>query len=281
MIFLSSAAVTLVAWPIGHLRDRMGDVVEGKLDRVANVGGLDTFGLLSSRFNEMVAGLRQREFLRETFGRYVTKQVAEAILAGNVELGGERRTATVLFADIRGFTTMSEQLPPEEVVAFLNRYLEAMVSCVLDHHGVLDKFIGDAVMAVFGAPVSQGSPAADALAAVRCAIAMSGALDQLNAMRTAAGSKQIEIGIGVHTGELIAGNIGSARRMEYTVVGDTVNVTSRIEGLTKTFGRRIMISDTTARLVGHQLRLEKVDTVDIRGRTGQITLHSPKTVIHM
>ena len=219
----------------------------------------------------MVLGLRQREVIRETFGRYVTQQIAEEILSGRVELGGERREATVLFADIRGFTRMSENLSPEEVIAFLNDYLGHMVTCVLDNGGVLDKFIGDAVMALFGVPVSRG-PQEEARAALRCALEMSQRLEEINVARLAEGKTPIDIGIGVHSGELIAGNIGAPQRMEYTVVGDTVNVCSRIEGLTKRLGKRILLSDATAELAGDGFELEELDTLPVKGRQRPVRL---------
>lgn len=255
-----------VARPVGHLRDRMIDVKDGTLHTRARIDALDTFGRLSSEFNHMVDGLKQRELLKETFGRYLTKQVADEILAGRVALGGERRQATVLFSDIRGFTEMSERMSPEEVVAFLNEYLTIMVDCVIDHGGVLDKFIGDAVMAVFGAPISAGSLADDARAAVACAQTMGRRLDELNLRRAAAGLAAIRIGIGVHTGDLVAGNIGSPKRMQYTVIGDTVNVGSRLESLTKEHRRRTLLSGATADLVRDGIALEALGTVPVRGR---------------
>ncbi len=254
-----------VSRPMGHLRDRMIEVERGDLNVRATVFGLDTYGILSSSFNRMVDGLKQREQLKETFGRYVTKQVADEILAGRVSLGGERKTATVLFSDIRGFTSMSEQMSPEEVVGFLNEYLTMMVDCVIEHGGVLDKFIGDAIMAVFGVPLSLGSVEADAAAAVACATAMGERLDALNAKRVEEGKAPIAIGIGLHTGELVAGNIGSPKRMQYTVIGDTVNVGSRLESLTKEQKRRTIVSGSTAALIDGA-GLVDLGTVTVRGR---------------
>ncbi len=269
----AAGVLEVVARPAGHLAGRMAEVRKGALDVLARVGGPDTFGQLCSDFNGMVEGLRQREMLRETFGRYVSSQVAEEILSGRLELGGELRTATVLFSDIRGFTRMSEHLSPEEVVGFLNRYLDIMVDCVFDHGGVLDKFIGDSIMAVFGAPVSKGE-AEDARAAVACAVEMSQRLDTLNAERATEDQPPIEIGIGVHTGPLVAGNIGSQKFMEYTVIGDTVNLSSRIEGMTKQLGRRILVSDTTAKLAGEGFDLKAIDTMEVRGREAPVRVYS-------
>lgn len=261
---------------VGHLKERLAEVRDGNLDVQARTDGLDSFGIVMSDFNRMVEGLRQREQLKETFGRYVTTQVADEILSGRVTLGGELRTATVLFSDIRGFTSMSEQLGPTEVVAFLNEYLTAMVDCVLEHGGVLDKFIGDAVLAVFGAPVGTGSIEGDARAAVACAVSMGKRLTEMNERRVAVGKPAIGIGIGVHTGELVAGNIGSPRRMQYTVIGDTVNVGSRLESLTKEHRRQTLMSAATARLVEKDIDLVEVGTVTVRGRSEPLQIYGLK-----
>lgn len=270
--YVGSRVLRVISLPVGYLEEQMDLVRSGRLEVQARLFNIDTFGALISDFNAMIDGLRQRERIRDIFGRYVTQQVAEEILSGKLELGGERRVATVLFADIRGFTPLAEALPPEEVVALLNRYLGAMVSCVLDEGGVLDKFIGDAIMALFGVPVSAGSTEADARAALRCARRMSEEIDRLNADRLAVGLEPVEMGIGLHTGEVVAGNIGIPERMEYTVIGDTVNLSSRLEGLTRTLGRRVLISEETATLVEEGTALERVDTVTVRGRLRPVTV---------
>lgn len=274
VIVQGGATGTSLSRSTGHLATKMRQVRKGNLDVKAELHNLDTLGELASDFNGMVQGLRQRDLLRETFGRYVTRQVAEEILAGRIALGGERRVATVLFCDIRGFTEMSERLPPEEVVTFLNSYLDMMVSCVFDHGGILDKFIGDAIMAVFGVPVGHGSVEEDARAAVRCAAEMTRRLDAMNDERVRRGEPPIEIGIGVHTGELVAGNIGSPKRMEYTVIGDTVNLSSRLEGLTKQLGHRVLVSDATRALVGDGFHFEALPPAEVRGRQQPVHIHA-------
>ena len=272
--YTGGQTLRLISVPTGYLADQMDQVRQGRLDVSARIFSPDTFGLLTSDFNAMIEGLRQRERIRDTFGRYVTAQVAEEILSGRLDLGGQRRTATVLFADIQGFTRLAEQLPPEEVVSLLNAYLGGMVGCVLAEGGVVDKFIGDAIMALFGVPFSAGDPARDARAALRCALRMSQTLDALNASRAAAGLPHIELGIGLHTGELVAGNIGVPERMEYTVVGDTVNVAARLEGLTRNLARRVLLSEETASLVGDLCALERLDTVHVKGRAAPITVYT-------
>lgn len=270
--FQLTSALRTVSFGVGHIVERMREVQTGDLSTRAEIRGLDTIGAMASSFNAMVEGLVQREHLKETFGRYVTQQVADEILAGRIALGGELRTATVLFSDIRDFTKMSEQLSPVDVVSFLNEYLGAMVDCVLEHNGVLDKFIGDAVMAVFGAPLSQGT-ARDAENAVACALAMGRRLHEINQRRQERGQPPIRIGIGLHTGELVAGNIGSPRRMEYTVIGDTVNTCSRLEHLTKEYGQRMLLSAATAALVRSRFATREVGVVPIRGRAEPLAIH--------
>ncbi|MCB9766457.1 MAG: HAMP domain-containing protein [Alphaproteobacteria bacterium] len=273
-LVVSQSVMQSISLPVGYLESRMKEVGDGDLGVRARVFAADTFGSLTTHFNRMVEGLRQRERIRDIFGRYVTRQVAEEILSGRIDLGGERRTATVLFADIRGFTEMSEEMAPEEVVSLLNQVLGEMVRVVLDEGGVLDKYIGDAIMALFGVPLSAGSPEADAQAALKAAQRMSEALDALNARRADAELHPVEIGIGVHTGELVAGNIGIPERMEYTVIGDTVNLCSRLEGLTKHLHRRILVSEATVQMLGSPSELVLVDTVQVRGRKEPVTVYT-------
>jgi len=256
--------------PAHALQMAMERVAEGNLDTHAPIQDLDTMGALTGHFNTMVEGLREREKIRQVFGRYVAKQVADEILSGRVELGGEQRTATVLFTDIRGFTSMSEKMEPTEVVTFLNSYFEHMVHCVIENGGVLDKFIGDAIMALFGVPVGKTTQE-DARAAARCAIGMRTALRTLNAERHEQGEPPIEMGIGIHTGTLVVGNIGTKERTEYTVVGDAVNLASRLEGMTKTLGQPVLISESTAELLG-DMDLTELGAYEIRGRVEPVRL---------
>ena len=189
---------------------------------------------LAIGFNRMVDGLKERDNLRTTFGKYMTSSVMDHLLAGKVALGGESLRVTILFSDIRSFTTISESMDPQHLVALLNEYFTEMVSIVMDEGGVVDKYIGDAIMAVFGAPVPKPE---DAVNAVRAAVRMRRALRTLNErLDIARDIAPLRTGIGIHTGEVVAGNIGSERRMEYTVIGDAVNLASRLESSTKELG---------------------------------------------
>ncbi|HEY8038271.1 MAG TPA: adenylate/guanylate cyclase domain-containing protein, partial [Polyangiaceae bacterium] len=172
---------------------------------------------LASGFNTMVDGLKDRDKLRTTFGKYMTSAVIEHLMAGKVVLGGESLEVTILFTDIRSFTTLSEKMDPQQLVALLNEYFTEMVGIVMEEGGVVDKYIGDAIMAIFGAPVPKPD---DAVNAVRAAVRMRTALRELNTKLEARGLQRLRTGIGIHTGTVVAGNIGSEKRMEYTVIGD-------------------------------------------------------------
>ena len=192
---------------------------------------------------------RKSSQLRRMFSSYVTERVVEQLIANPemARLGGERREVTILFSDIRGFTSFSEKHRPEEVVGTLNEYLGAMTEIVFSREGTLDKFIGDSVMAFWNAPLLQPDHAERAL---RCALEMCGRLDQLNAAWAAAGRPVLEIGIGINTGQVLVGNIGAeGKKMDYTVIGDQVNLCSRIEGLTQELQSRILVSESTYSLL--------------------------------
>lgn len=211
---------------------------------------------------------QEKHLLRDTLSRYVSPEMCEEIVKnpGLLRLGGERRPVTVLFADIRGFTSLSEKLEPEEVVEVLNIFFTAMVDLVFEHQGTLDKFLGDALMAEFGVPV----PLPDAPArAVACAVAMHRRLKEMQAQ----GLTPIQgMRIGVNTGEAVVGNIGSDKRMDFTVIGDVVNVTARLLELSRELEADIIIGESTFREIEGQYRLEPCPPVVLRGR--EETTHS-------
>jgi PAS domain S-box-containing protein len=212
--------------------------------------------------------LRNR-FIRETFGRYLTDEVVDAVLESptGLQMGGEKRKITMLMADLRGFTSLSERLPPERVVAMVNRYLSAMVSVVKRYNGTIDDFIGDAIFVLFGAPVWKED---DAERAVACAIAMQLAMDGINEQNRQEDLPEIEMGIGVHTGQVIVGNIGSPERMKYDVMGSQVNLTARIQSCTT--GGQILISETTRQEVGRILKIGRQMEVKAKGVEHPVTL---------
>jgi adenylate cyclase len=219
----------------------------------------------------MGRGLQERENLKVSFGRFVNKELAEMAMSGELDLGGVSKEVTIFFSDIRGFTTISEKLEPEEVVEFLNQYMTEMVKCVQQTYGLVDKFIGDAVMALWGALRPHGN---DAVNAVNCAILMRKQLMKFNRGRGSARKPIIRIGMGINTGHVIAGQMGSAEKMDFTVIGDAVNTASRVEHLNKTYGTDILITDHTYEKTGKLFKVEEVDRVAVRGKSKPVTLYA-------
>lgn len=204
-----------------------------------------------NRLNEQL-DLRNR-FIQETFGRYLSDDVVQRILESpeGASLGGERRIVTLMMADIRGFTAITERLPAEQVVGIITRYLEKMTEIIFRHGGTIDEFFGDGILAIFGAPFPHAD---DAERAVRCAVEMQLAVEEVNRANREAGDPEIEMGVGLNTGEVIVGNIGCFRRTKYGVIGSNVNLTSRIESFTT--GGQIFISESTREQCGAPLRLD-------------------------
>jgi adenylate cyclase len=223
----------------------------------------DEIGELTASFIEMGKGLEEREKIKSAFGKFVNKEIAEAAMRGSLALGGERKAVAILFSDIRSFTAISEKLQPEEVVEFLNQYMTRMVECVNTTGGVVDKFIGDAIMAVWGTPVSRGNDTEDA---VNGALLMRKSLIEFNADRGGPGKPVISIGCGINTGIVLAGQIGSEDRMEYTIIGDAVNLASRIESLTKPFGTDILISEDSYGLVRDIFDAVPMRKIKVKGK---------------
>ncbi|MGH6825444.1 PAS domain-containing protein [Methyloceanibacter sp.] len=211
----------------------------------------------------------RNKFIRETFGKYLTDEVVSTVLESpaGLQTGGEKRKITMMMTDLRGFTSLSERLPPERVVALLNRYLTTMVSVIKQYQGTIDEFIGDAIFVLFGAPVWQED---DAERAVACAVAMQLAMSSINEQNQQEDLPELEMGIGIHTGQVVVGNIGSAERMKYGVVGSQVNLTSRIQSCT--IGGQILISETTRLEAGRGLKIGQQIEVKAKGVEHPITL---------
>jgi adenylate cyclase len=211
----------------------------------------------------------RNKFIRETFGKYLTDEVVSTVLESpaGLKMGGEKRKVTMLMTDLRGFTSLSERLPAERVVALLNRYLTTMVTVIKQYQGTIDEFIGDAIFVLFGAPVWQED---DAERAVACAVAMQLAMSSINEQNRQEDLPELEMGIGVHTGQVVVGNIGSAERMKYGVVGSQVNLTSRIQSCT--IGGQILISETTRQEAGRSLKIGQQIELKAKGVEHPITL---------
>ena len=217
---------------------------------------------------------RRATEIRSAFEKYVSTDVVREMVAHpeKLRLGGERRELTVLFGDLAGFTSMSEKLAPEAVADLINLYLNAATRIVMEHGGTVDKFIGDAVMAFWGAPLEDRE---HALHATRAALALQDAMDQLQPRFAALGAEQVGLRIGLHSGPAIVGNMGSDLRFNYTALGDTVNLASRLEGVNKAYGTRILLSSDTAQLLRNEVPLRPVDRVRVKGKNVPVDIYTP------
>ncbi|MCR5188371.1 MAG: HAMP domain-containing protein [Treponema sp.] len=260
--------------PIKDLVAASNKIEQGEFELDIKPRSHDEIGLLTSSFIQMGKGLSEREKLMISFSKFTNKTIAQKAASGQLSLGGENRNATIFFSDIRSFTAMSENMKPEEVVEFLNSYMTKMVECVNKTHGVVDKYIGDAIMAVWGAPESAGSAEEDALNAVTSALMMRVSLYRYNLERQKNGLAPVRIGCGINSGPVVAGQIGSNERMEYTVIGDAVNLASRTEALNKPFATDILITENTYNLIKDKVIVEEMPGVHVKGKTDAIKMYA-------
>ncbi len=253
--------------PVQQLARHTRVIASGDYQTPLNLKREDELGALANAFNAMSSGLAERDQVRDLLDKNVSPEVAAEMMREGSRLGGEERRVTVLFADLRGFTTMSEHLPPQEVVSLLNRYLDRMTEAIEAEGGVIDKFIGDEVMALFGAPVPSTQCA---LRAIKAALRMREALGKLNRELAAEGLAPLSFGIGINTARVVAGNIGSANRLNYSVIGDGVNLAARLQSQTRNpeFNTDLIISEATYGAVAPIARLTARDlgTVQVKGR---------------
>ncbi len=261
IVFFYSRSIT---GPLVRLVGATREIIQGNFHVNIKNSSKDEIGNLTDSFIQMGRGLEEREKIKDAFGKFVNKDLAEQVMKGTIKLGGERKEVAVFFSDIRSFTAISEKLEPEEVVEFLNQYMTRMVKCVNDTKGVVDKYIGDAIMAVWGAPVSTGN---DTENAINGALMMRATLAEFNTGRGGDKHPVIRIGCGINTGPVLAGQIGSDERMEYTVIGDTVNLASRIESLNKPFGTDILISEDAYAKVKDIFAVEKMQSIKVKGKS--------------
>ena len=252
-----------VAKPVDELRAAAQAVTQGQLDVQVPLRRADEFGALIGEFNHMVTELREKERLRQTFGAHVGRRAAEEILTRDPGLGGTEQIITVMFVDIRSFTARSAHLSPTKAVGLLNEFLRVMVEAVEgEHGGMINKFLGDGFMALFGISRDDNNHADKALAAAQ---SIQRTLQRLNAERASRGEDAIQIGIGINTGPAIVGSIGSPDRMEFTVIGNTVNVASRIEALNKTLGTSLLLSKETRTAIRTNLQLRALPPQPVKG----------------
>lgn len=275
-ILASTFLARLLTRPVRKLVEAMEKVSQGDYGQKVSVTSRDEIGYLTENFNGMTQGLQERERIKEIFSKYVSKQVAHEILKrqDEITLTGEKRRVTVLFSDIRGFTTLAEDLPPEEVVTLLNEYFTLMVDVIFKYEGVLDKFIGDAIMAYWNAPIDQEAPS---IKAVRAAFEMQQAIVRMNEAHRRQGRKEIHAGIGINCGEAVAGNLGSIKKMEYTVIGDHVNLAQRIEAQSRQ--DQIILSEAVLQEVKNYVKVESLGLVQVKGREEAVQLYLLKDVI--
>ena len=254
----------------------MKEIGEGRLDHRIHLHTHDEFNELAVAMNEMAKGLQERERLKFSFARYVSSHVLDKILSSStpLKLEGERKKLTFLFSDIRQFSKIAAELPPEEVVQILNEYFAVMLDIIFKHKGTLDKFLGDGIMVEFGAPLDDPNQEENALNA---AIEMQRRLADLREKWKKEGKPAIRMGIGIHSGIAVVGNIGSERRMEYTAIGDPVNVASRLQELTKTLKTSILISEEAARPIKNKFPLKNFGPVALPDYPGTMTVYGIET----
>ncbi len=263
----------LVGEPIDMLSNAARNVAAGQLDTHVLLHRPDEFGLLISEFNHMIRELREKKQLRETFGLHVGSKAAERILARDPGLGGARETLTVMFCDIRDYTSRCANQPPESTVNLLNAFFEIMVQIVEETHGgMINQLTGDGFMALFGA---YGSPPRHADAALKAGLDMLAALKEINDDMQASGVEPLAIGIGLHTGPAVVGSVGSPKRMTFTAIGNTVNIASRVEGQTKPLGHPLVLTEATRLALVNPPPLIELPAQQIRGVDHPIALFAP------
>ncbi len=256
--------------PLLELDNVARNIKEGNYSRKMQILSTDEIGQLGESINEMSDSLVEKEKMKDYFGKVVDPRVRDLFLKGDLNLGGELKYITIMFTDIRGFTSISESYPPAEIVSWLNQYFQVMDESVRKYEGMINKYIGDAMMVIFGAPLSMEDHAERAVAS---ALEMRENLKQLNQRFKLNQLPQLQMGIGIHTGTVLAGNVGSSSRMEYTVVGDAVNIASRIESLCKEYKTDLLISEETYRLT-QKYPLTFVDEASIRGKETKIKVYT-------
>jgi len=256
--------------PLGDLVEAVGRVKEGDFQPLVEVVSNDEIGLLGEATNEMIQGLAERERIREIFGRYVTPEIRDEILAGRIPLNGEVTEATLLFSDLRGFTGFVEKHPPEEVMTSMRAYFTVMQQAIRDHKGLVLQFVGDEIESVFGVPLRCEDHADRA---VMAALKMRRHLEEFNRERQAQGKPSFKHGLGIHTGRVLAGNSGSLHQPYYALIGDTVNLASRIQDLTKEFNWDILISQEAVERLTRSWPLSREEPRILRGFSSPISVY--------
>lgn len=271
-----------ITTPLSELAEGTAKMVAGDFSIRVKSQSKDELGRLAEAFNQMAEGLQEREWLRDMFGRFVSQEVAEIIHTRQINLEGENRVVSVLFCDIRDFTYYSERHTPKEVVAMLNAYLPLVVQAAQKHGGMVNKFGGDSALIIFGAPHKHDMQES-AYQAVLTALEIYQGLKRLNQDLVKQGEAPLRIGVGINTGLALAGAVGPSERQEYTVIGNTVNLAARIDGLNKQFPNEpILISEWTYKALGQhrdEFRMASLGAVAIRGRNEPVEIWSVKGLV--
>ena len=259
-----------VSAPLKEMETAMKEVEKGNLDVCIRIVSNDEIGGLGEGFARMIKGLKESEAMKESFGKYITQEIRDEILAGRVSLDGEMTRATLLFSDLRDFTPFVESTHPQKVVRIMNQYFSEMAEAIKQNQGLILQYVGDEIEAVFGAPVPRDDHPD---LAARAALDMKERLTLLNERFQAQGVSPLRHGIGIHTGAVLAGIIGSKERSSYALVGDTVNLASRIQGLTKKFSCDVILSQTTHDLVTGRFQMEQLPAVKVKGKSRDVMVY--------
>ncbi|HMK35120.1 MAG TPA: adenylate/guanylate cyclase domain-containing protein [Desulfomonilaceae bacterium] len=279
LALLALAAIIVarsISRPVRRMASETVKVAEGNLDiDLSSIRSRDEVGQLARAFVRMTDGLKERERIKDTFGRYLTQEVVKRLLESKdgLKLGGEIREISIMMSDLRGFTALSSNMSPEQVIRFLNRYLGKMVEIILDHRGIIDEIIGDGILAFFGAPESlENHPEL----AVACALKMQLAMEDINAQNEADELPHLEMGVAVNTGHVVVGNIGSEKRAKYGAVGAQVNFTGRVEAFT--VGGQLLISRNTYERLSDKLEIGDKLEVEMKGVPGKVELYDVRGI---
>ncbi len=256
--------------PLEDILNVVEKLKEGHFDQQIRVLSNDEIGVLGDVGNDMIRALADRERIKNTFGKYVTPEIRDQILAGNIPLNGERTEATLLFSDLRDFTTYVEENDPEEAIRSMRSYFTAMQHVIRFHEGLVLQYVGDEIEAVFGVPLKCEGHADQA---VKAALEMRKALQNLNEQRVAQGKPPFAHGIGICTGEVLAGNTGSEDHLSYALIGNTVNLASRLQDLTKSFHCDILISEETVKRLRHPFNLKEQPPQQVKGYSRPVTVY--------
>ena len=270
-IWLTFLVSTNLTKPLQEIIRVLRGVRHGQFDRRVSVTSNDEIGYAGDVINEMNEGLKERDFIKETFGKYVTQEVRDEVLSGRIPLDGEVKEVTILFADLRDFTPMTESNDPKLMVRMMNQYFKEMAEAIQHQGGLVLQFLGDEIYAVFGAPVSRPDHPARAF---RAGLEMSRRLQELNRHFREQEWPTLRHGIGIHTGEALAANIGSPDRLSYLLVGDTVNLASRLQGLTKELGTEMILSKSTLSRLEDQTAFRNLGETRVKGRSEPVEIYT-------